>query len=174
MPEVPIRVEAAIPSKVVFFQTYLPWTPAEATQGYAEVAPFSSSLFPVALVIGAVLLAVRNYWKGKGDVQGAIRLVVFLFIGHVLYWLLTVSHVPSTDELGLWVQALRRNLFSCAIVRRFTSHLSLTSGGDGRPVSSPGVACWPGKLPTRWLAATYLSAFSLGLSIFAAFSNCLL
>jgi hypothetical protein len=116
MPEVPIRVEAAAyRGKVVFFKLISPWTKPAQLQGERR-PPLFNILLPVVLMIGAVLLAVRNYRKGKGDLQGAIRLVVFLFVGHLLHWLLTASHVPSSDELGLFGRALRTTLFTCALV----------------------------------------------------------
>lgn len=116
MPDTPVRVEAAAyRGKVVFFKLIFPWTKPNQFQSRGSSRLFFI-LFPVALFLGAVLLAWRNYRQKKGDRQGAIRLVVFLFVGQMLHWLLTASHLPTIDELGLLGQAARRSLFSSAIV----------------------------------------------------------
>lgn len=116
MPAVSIRVEAAAyRGKIVFFKLISPWTQPRQLQSAGWLELFFT-LFPFALIIGAALLAARNYRQGKGDLQGATRLAVFLFAGHMLYWLLTASHVPTADEVSLLSQALSTTLFSSATV----------------------------------------------------------
>jgi len=115
MPEVPLRVEAAgYRGKLVFFKLIAPWTrPAQLQIGRSR--PLIVILLPIGLLIGAVLLAWRNYRRGKGDLQGVIRLVFFILVTQMLFWLLTASHVPTTDELSLLGQGVRSSLFSAAI-----------------------------------------------------------
>lgn len=116
MPDIPLRVEAAgYRGKVVFFKVISPWTKPDQLQP-GDNTPLFFVLFPVALLFGAALLAWRNYRHGKGDRQGAIRLVVFLFICEMLTWLLSANHIPTTGELTLLSQALRRILYWSAVV----------------------------------------------------------
>jgi hypothetical protein len=50
--------------------------------------------------------AWRNYRRGKGDLQGALRLALFVFAGRLLFWLLTASHVSTGAEQGLLSEGL--------------------------------------------------------------------
>jgi serine/threonine protein kinase len=117
MPDTPLRVEAAAyRGKIVFFKLIFPWTKPNQFQ-LGDSAFFR--LFRVVLLLGAVLLAWRNYRQKRGDRQGAIRVVSFLFVSQMLFWLLTASHVPTIDELDLVGQGVSLSLFSSAIVWAF-------------------------------------------------------
>ena len=99
MPDIQLRVEAAsYQGKVIFFKLIGPWTkPREAPQS----SSIFSGLISVGIILGAVLMARRNYRRGKGDLQGALRLALFAFVGRMLFWLLTASHVSTGDEQRL-------------------------------------------------------------------------
>ncbi len=106
LPDVPLRVEAAAyKGKVVFFKLIAPWTRPDSLQT-ADTRPVIIILIPVVLVVGALALAWRNYRAGKGDYQGALKLLVFAGSATVLFWLLTASHVPTTDELKVLAMAV--------------------------------------------------------------------
>ena len=104
MPDIQLRVEAAsYHGKVIFFKLIEPWTkPREAAQSSSIV----SGLIRLGIFLGAVLMAWRNYRRGKGDLQGALRLALFVLAGRLLFWLLTASHVPTGDEQRLLSEGL--------------------------------------------------------------------
>ncbi|MEK6409642.1 MAG: protein kinase [Acidobacteriota bacterium] len=114
MPDIPLRVEAAgYHGKLVFFKLIGPWTKPYLT-GQGLAALYAIMLF--GILFGAALLAWRNYRRGKGDRQGAIRLAFFSFVGHMLFWLLTASHVPTADEIRLLGEGVSSALFSSTMV----------------------------------------------------------
>jgi serine/threonine-protein kinase len=104
MPDVQLRVEAAsYDGKVVFFKLIGPWTkPREAPQS-SSIVP---AIIRLGIILGAILLAWRNYRRGKGDLQGALRLALFVFAGRMLFWLLTASHVSTGAEQELLSEGL--------------------------------------------------------------------
>jgi serine/threonine-protein kinase len=114
MPDVPLRVEAAgYHGRVVFFKLIGPWTkPKQAEQSM----PAFVAIVRFGIMFGAVLMAWRNFRRGKGDLQGAFRLALFSFVGRMLFWLLTASHVPTGDELSLLVDGVSAALFLFATV----------------------------------------------------------
>ena len=119
MPDIPLRVEAAsYRGKVVFFKLIAPWTKPPRLVD-ADNTPLIFFLLPLVLFCGAILLAWRNYRQGKSDRQGAIRLIFFLFICEMLTWLLSARHIPTTSELTLLAQALRRILYWSAVIWTF-------------------------------------------------------
>ncbi|HEX7957800.1 MAG TPA: serine/threonine-protein kinase [Pyrinomonadaceae bacterium] len=104
-PDIPLRVEAAAyRGQVVFFKLVGPWTkPFQAGPG-SSVLDFILRF--VLLFLAPLILAWRNYRRGKGDLQGALRLAGFGFAGRMLFWLLTASHVSTGSEMGLFVDGL--------------------------------------------------------------------
>jgi hypothetical protein len=99
-PDVPLRVEAAgYRGKVVFFKLIGPWTKPDQAEQSPPLLNFILRF--VLLFLAPLLLAWRNYRRGKGDTQGALRLAGFSFAGRMLFWLFTASHVPTGDEQGL-------------------------------------------------------------------------
>ena len=116
MPDIPLRVEAAAyHGRVVFFKIIGPWTqPNELQAGQSR--PVFFPILAFGLMSAAALLAWRNHRQGKGDRQGAIRLVLFGFGAQMLFRLLTASHVPTGDELSLIGEGVSAALFSSAMV----------------------------------------------------------
>ena len=114
MPDIPLRVEAAAyEGRPVFFKLVAPWT----KQGRAEQAPHAfTAIFIFGLFFGAALLAWRNYRRGKGDRQSALRLALLFFVANMLYWLLTARHVPTGEEIGLLGAGVSSALFWSAMV----------------------------------------------------------
>ncbi len=109
LPHIPLRVEAAgYHGRVVFFKLIAPWTkPNQAGQNPS----IFQVIFPFSIVFGAALLAWRNYRRGKGDRQGALKLALFGFVGRMLFCLLTATHAPTGDELSLLVDGVSAALF---------------------------------------------------------------
>ncbi len=114
MPDIPLRVEAAgYHGRLVFFKFIGPWTKPDKVPKTEPVVP---AIFSVGVLFGSAVMAWRNYRRGKGDRQGALRLALFSFAGRVLFWLLTASHVPTGDELRLLVDGTSSALWLSARV----------------------------------------------------------
>jgi protein kinase-like protein len=119
MPDISLRVEAAgYHGKVVFFKLISPWTKPnqaeQSTPAFFAIVSFAIVIFGIPF--GAALLAWRNYRRGKGDRQDALRLAFFFFVCQMLFWLLTASHVPPVDEIRLLGDGMSSALFFSAIV----------------------------------------------------------
>jgi hypothetical protein len=70
------------------------------------------SLGLLSTIIGfGIWLTVRNLRSGRGDVWGALRLTLFVFIVGLVNWLLLAHHVASTAEAILLILALGAVLF---------------------------------------------------------------
>jgi hypothetical protein len=53
-----------------------------------------------ATILGALLLAVRNLRRGRGDRRGALKIAGFVFAMRSLHWALGGDHVAHLDLLG--------------------------------------------------------------------------
>ncbi|MCI0605536.1 hypothetical protein L0156_21335 [bacterium] len=110
---------AAYRSKAVFFQIYGPWmkdhfeAPVALGSAVAAVMLFSV-LF--AVLIASSYFAFRNLRAGRGDGKGAFRLVLFLFVSRMIWWLFKTSHADLVNELDLLLRGLQSALFwSCLL-----------------------------------------------------------
>src|SRR5262249_4989028 len=74
------------------------------------------TVFIGTVLCGAVLLAVRNYARGRGDRRGAFRVGTFFFASHVLLWACRTHLVGGTEGFGLFLIAIGNALFSAAMV----------------------------------------------------------
>jgi hypothetical protein len=54
----------------------------------------------LAVLVGALLLAVRNLKLDRGDRKGAYRLAASVFVLRLLHWVLAGDHVAHPDLLG--------------------------------------------------------------------------
>jgi serine/threonine-protein kinase len=63
-----------------------------------------------------VLIARRNYKKGRSDLKGASRLAAFVFFAQMLLWILRAHLVPSIGTFGLFVIASSSALFIASFV----------------------------------------------------------
>ena len=67
-------------------------------------------------LIGAALLARRNYLRGRGDRQGALRLAIVIFLFEMALFLCYAHFTAIGDTIGLSILALSTGLFiSCGI-----------------------------------------------------------
>ena len=117
----PLRIEAAAwRGKPVFFRLIGPWTRPERmrdlenTPGRKVSQIIQLVLFLLSL-LGAILLAYRQYKRGKGDSQGAARLALFIFVVQMALWLAYGHFVPALDVLGLLALAVSTALLMAAI-----------------------------------------------------------
>jgi serine/threonine-protein kinase len=55
------------------------------------------------LIASGVWLARRNLRLGRGDLRGAFRLALFLFLGHLVCALFAADHVPSFTTEIVWL-----------------------------------------------------------------------
>ena len=101
-PDVRIRVEgASYRGRPVFFRIIGPWTvptrqasPATPTLT-SRVLNTAALLVGLLIMAGAVSLAWRNLTGGRGDLQGSIRLVVFVLGTSIVAWLFAARHYSS-------------------------------------------------------------------------------
>ena len=121
-PEIPIRVEAAAyRGKPVHFEVVTPWDGPERQQPSALPTRIKAlftillSVF-VLMLVGSLLLAIRNLRQGRGDRKGAWRLGVFAFILTLLTRIFSAHHVPTFEEFGTILNALQDSLFAAAFL----------------------------------------------------------
>jgi len=89
----PLRVEAAAwRGKPVFFSLIGPWTKPsrmqESTSTPGQKVAYTIYLTGwILVVVGGVLLARRNYVRGKGDLRGAFRIACAVLVIQMATWL---------------------------------------------------------------------------------------
>ena len=117
-PNIPIRVEAAsYRGKSVYFEVVNPWSkperqePAELPGAAKALLTLLLSIF-VLVLIGSVLLAIRNLRVGRGDRKGAFRLALFVFTVTLLSRILSAHHIPTFAEFGTILNGLQDSLFA--------------------------------------------------------------
>jgi serine/threonine-protein kinase len=119
----PLRVEAAaFHGRPVFFRLIGPWTkPERMPSREDEDSRQRTQAVLVAVVggtvlLGGILLALRNYVRGRGDRRGAFRLGAFVFASHMLLWVCRAHLVAGTAGFGLFLVAMGNSLFGAAMV----------------------------------------------------------
>jgi serine/threonine protein kinase len=118
----PLHIEAAARrGKPVFFALTGPWTkPNRMNQADQTSADKTSQIIglSVAFIILAagLLLAYRNYSRGKGDRQGALRLASIIFFLELSVCVFRSHFVPTVDTVGLVIFALSTGLFVSAVM----------------------------------------------------------
>ena len=68
------------------------------------------------VILGGIVLAFRNYVRGRGDRRGAFRLGAFVFASHMLLWACQTHLVAGTDGFGLFLIAMGNALFGAALI----------------------------------------------------------
>ena len=121
-PDIALHVEAAAHrGKLVWFRLYGPWDqPASVTEPPDSVsqrlADWAVSLLTLWVMPVALLVAVRNVRRGRGDRKGAFRIGIFILITSVAAWALR-AELPSVSAyvnfVGLF---LGRALYDAAYV----------------------------------------------------------
>jgi serine/threonine-protein kinase len=114
----PLRVEAAsFQGKPVYFSLIGDWTKPDRMVDTEKksLAEKAGNLVQIILLLGgltaAALLARKNYRRGRGDRQGALRLAFVMFALEIGLFLCR-SHLPSIgDTIFLLIIALSTSLF---------------------------------------------------------------
>jgi hypothetical protein len=118
----PLRVEAAaLRGKPVFFKLIGDWTkPGRMQTPKDSTAKKVQNIVQIAVLLagllGALLLARRNYRQGRSDRQGAFRLATVMFVLEMLLWLCRGHFTASLDVVGFFVIAIATGLFLSAMV----------------------------------------------------------
>jgi len=118
----PLRVEAAsFQGKPVFFSLVGDWTKPDrmVSTEKKSLGQKMGRIIGLVLVVvglsGAVFLARRNYRRGRGDRQGALRLAIAMFALEIALFLCR-AHFPSIGEtIGLTIMAMSGALFVSAV-----------------------------------------------------------
>ncbi len=121
-----IRVEAgAFRGRPVYFHTIHPWTrelriePRVTTSGEI-LSGILGVIFLSAMILGSILLALRNIKKGRGDQSGAFKISLYLLLTSLLAWVLQAHHVADlSEEVFLIVRAISISLFYSCLVWLF-------------------------------------------------------
>jgi hypothetical protein len=113
----PLHIEAAARrGKPVYFSLTGPWSkPTRMSQSEQTGADKASRIIglSVALIIfaGSIFLAYRNYSRGRGDRQGALRLASLVFAIELSVCLVRSHFVLTFDAVGLVILAVSTGLF---------------------------------------------------------------
>ncbi len=117
-----LRVEAAsFQGKPVFFSLIGDWTKPERMKSTEKKSigqranDIIGPLVFLAMLVGSVLLARRNYRQGRGDRSGALRLAAVMFLLVMALWLCRCHFATINDSLGLFVAAVGSALFSSGL-----------------------------------------------------------
>jgi serine/threonine-protein kinase len=118
----PLRVEAAsFHGRPVFFRLIGPWTKPERMPSPEDESKRQTKSVLVTVVggtaiLGGILLAFRNYVRGRGDRRGAFRLGAFVFASHMLLWASRTHLVVGIEGFGLLLVAMGNALFGAALM----------------------------------------------------------
>jgi serine/threonine protein kinase len=114
----PLRVEAAsFQGKPVFFRLIGDWTKPQRMissdkKSWGEKAGrIIGIILLVGGLIGAALLARRNYLRGRGDRQGARRLAIAIFILEIVMFACRAHFATVAGTIGLSIIAISTALF---------------------------------------------------------------
>jgi len=114
----PLRIEAAsFQGKPVFFQLIGDWTKPQRMvsrekKSFGEkVGRIIGIVLLVGGLTGAALLARRNYLRGRGDRQGALRLAIAIFILELAMFICRGHFATVDDTIGLSIIATGTALF---------------------------------------------------------------
>ncbi len=119
-PDIKLRIEAAsYHGKPVYFELIDPWdTPIR--QITPAFSGRTTALFTIligmvlTIIIGGIVLAVRNIRLGRGDRKGAFVTGIIIFFLRLIESLF-VHHVPTFGEWGMVMRNVADALFSAAL-----------------------------------------------------------
>jgi predicted Ser/Thr protein kinase len=118
----PLRVEAAsYHGKLVFFKLSGEWTKPDRMLSDEKplrkrVGQVFMALVVLGLLAGSVVLARRNYVRGKSDPQAAFHLGIAVFTLQMVLWLCRAHFVSSIGLVALVVLAVSSALFLSTVV----------------------------------------------------------
>jgi serine/threonine-protein kinase len=117
----PLHIEAAAwHGKPVFFSLIGDWTKPDRMKNpdesrWKKAGDVLAVCLIIALLLGAVFLARRNYRQGRGDREGAVRLAMVMFGLEMLLWLCRGHFVPALDLFGMFLLAVSGALFVAGV-----------------------------------------------------------
>ena len=118
---IPVRIEAAsYRGMPIYFDMVFPWSQPDRSTPYApsliqKIGVVVLCLIIFAILIGGVLVARHNLRLGRVDGRGAFRLGSFILVVVLTMWALRAHHVPSVDEIDLFVIALSWGLLKAGL-----------------------------------------------------------
>jgi hypothetical protein len=118
---VPLRVEAGSwRGKAVYFtlihsRTKPGRTPSTDTRTSKSLMRVLLATGGIALLLGAALIARRNYTRQKTDFRGTRRLGLVIFCLEMAIWVFEAHFVPSVSCLALFLLAVSASLFFAGI-----------------------------------------------------------
>jgi len=113
----PIRIEAAgNRGQPIYFDMLFPWS--QASRDHEQTATTAQNVSAIVfsvlfvLVLGVAVWAARsNVKQNRGDLRGAARLGIFIFLATLLIWLLRAHHVADSYEVVMVLIAVAWALF---------------------------------------------------------------
>ena len=103
-PDLPLHIAAAAYHGVpVYFQVIAPWdqpwrvSSADTAGLIPSLASTANAALLVVYLCVAGFFARRNIRRGRGDLKGAIRIAIFVYLGVVLWFVLSFHLVPQPD-----------------------------------------------------------------------------
>jgi serine/threonine-protein kinase len=118
----PLHIEAgAWHGKPVFFSLTGAWTvpprmKQNQSRGGSRINQLIGLSLVISLMVGGSLLAYKNYVRGKGDRQGALRLASVVFALEMLIFVSRAHFIFSFSTLGLFLFAVSTALFVSCIM----------------------------------------------------------
>jgi serine/threonine-protein kinase len=116
--DLPLRIEAASwRGRPVNFEMIGPWTKPSRMQPAPRTVMTGTVMTVTFLVLAALayFLAWRHFRVRRGDLQGALRLGVFVFSLGMMEWLCAANHVPDFGETAGLSFALSWALLSAGL-----------------------------------------------------------
>lgn len=112
-PDLKMHIEAAsFEGKPVYFEIVDVWdkpsgqaAPAESNISRAQLILLLAVFLTV--LVGSILLALKNLQLGRGDRKGAFRVAMFLFAVLFIGWVFDAHHIPTAEEVFLLVYNLQ-------------------------------------------------------------------
>ncbi len=121
-PQLKLHIEAAsFAGKPVYFELVDEWDRPVRQTGLRESDTsrvqliFLISVFVVVLV-GSVLIALKNLQLGRGDRRGAFRVAVFMFTVFLVNWVINAHHIQTAEEIFSFIANLQWMLFWAVFV----------------------------------------------------------
>jgi serine/threonine protein kinase len=118
----PLRVEAAaFQGKPVFFSLIGSWTKPERMKSTEKksiglwIGRVFGLLLLCTLLVGSGVLARRNYRRGRGDREGALRLALVMFALEMGLFFCRSHFATIGDTIGLCIIAISTGLFISAV-----------------------------------------------------------
>jgi serine/threonine-protein kinase len=125
-PELPgteVTVEyASWRGKLTFLEVTWPWTQPPSVRREQGDTLLGRIRVTITLAFGAsflfwvVVLARRNWLRGRADRRGALRLAIFTLVLGLLRWLTTAHLTPTTDVIWQFFSAFGEYLFSASLM----------------------------------------------------------